>query len=564
MSGLRDYQIEALSKLNSFYTNGGHSGGVSLPTGTGKTRIMIAQADAESQDRSDNRRVAVLVDRDVLVEQTEKALRALLPPSTSIGVVKAHRNELGARVLVISIHTMRSTKRLAQVPPLKLVIVDEAHMSVSPTYKRFFEHVGANQPGGARLSGFSATWTRSDGTGLGDIWQEIVFSRTIKWGIDRGILVKPRAIQVGEGVDLDDVRTKGRNGDYREDDLGRAVMLEELRDNMVEGVRKHGFDRHGRPRPGVLFAPTVEAAEYFGDALREAGIPTEGIYGTVAGGERRTRHDRHRSGETRILTTCTALAVGWDFPPASLGILARPVRHEGLFVQMVGRLLRTSKETGKEDALLLDMVRATDDVRLRNAVDLSKTVQRDDKLIEMDDTEPEPVTRERIVIRRKRSYEVEIVAGASVRWLTGPSGIPFIPIPYRGLMFVVEDVSGFHVAHYDGKKTPTGEPIGRFIASGLSQADALDFAAIEAEELGARDKPEHWRSGAPTRDQDYGIRKYRIQDAEFMTRGELQDRIEIEQSRWVLGYFARWSAARMATLSSRVDTPFGPALAGTR
>ncbi len=516
--GLRDYQVGARAALDAFYAKGGLSGGVSLPTGTGKTRIMIAQADQEAADDSDPRRVAIIVDRDVLVEQTEKTLRKFLHPSISIGVVKARRNELGARVLVISVHTMRSARRLAQLPPIKLAIVDEAHMSVSPTYKRLFEHIGANTPGGARLAGYSATWTRSDGTGLGDVWQEIVFKRSIRWAIDNGYLVKPRAIQLGEGVDLTDVRTRGKNGDYRESDLGKAVMLEELRDTMAAGVLRHGGERLG-----VLFAPTVESAEFFGDGLRAAGIPTEGIYGELAGGERRARHGRHDSGHTRILTTCTALAVGWDFPPASLGILLRPIRHEGLFVQMTGRLLRT--HAGKTDALLIDCVRATDDVKLRNAIDLSKTVQRTTAdPDELEEVEPsEPVTRERIVHRRKGSYEVEIVSGASVRWLEGPAGIPFVMVGDAALVFVVEDVDGWRVGFYQGRGDADGNPIGRFVTDGADRDGTMETASDFAEGLTKR-------TG--------------------LTFGTyLSDASRELERRRVLGYFANWSAARLAEAS---------------
>ena len=543
--------------MDAFYLNGGMSGGISLPTGTGKTRVMVAQADDEARDHSDPRRIAVVVDRDILVEQTEKTLRKHLHPSTSIGVVKARRNELGAQVLVISIHTMRSAKRLAQLPPIKLAIVDEAHMSVSPTYLRFFEKIGANQPGGARLAGYSATWSRSDSTGLGDVWQEVVYAKTIAWAIKEGYLVKPRAIQLGEGVDLSEVRTLGKDGDYRDSDLGKAVMLEELRDTMVAGVLKHGLGR-----PGVLFAPTVESAEYFGDGLRAAGISTEGIYGELASGERKARHARHRSGQTSILTTCTALAVGWDEPPASLGILLRPIRHEGLFVQMAGRLLRTSPETGKTDALLLDCVRATDDVKLRNAVDLSKSVQRDvGASDELEEVEPaEPVTRERIVQRRKGSYEVEIVAGATTHWLVGPSGIPFVPLGDTEILFVVEDVDGFHVAHHDGLRGVDGNPLGKFLASGLELGDAVDYAAVLAEDMGmgAR-KSARWRDGEPTEKQvDYAQRRYGITDARTMTQGALSDALAVERSRWCLGYFSRWSAARMATLRPPAANPYAP------
>lgn len=519
MSALRPYQTDALNSIQNAYDNGETSVGVSLPTGTGKTRIMVEQAAREAMDSRDTRRVAVVVDRDVLVEQTEATLRKFLPSNVSIGVVKARRNELGARVLVVSIHTMRSEKRLAQLPPIKLAIVDEAHMSVSPTYKRFFERIGANTPGGARLSGFSATWTRSDSTGLGDIWQRVVFSRSIGWAIEKGYLVKPRAIQLGEGVDLTDVRTKGRDGDYRESDLGRAVMLEELRDTMVAGVLKHGMGRLG-----VLFAPTVESAEYFGAGLRDAGIPTEGVYGEITSAERRARHERHHRGETAILTTCTALAVGWDFPPASLGILLRPIRHEGLFVQMAGRLLRTSP--GKTDALLLDCVRATDDVRLRNSIDLSTTVHRDvDDLDELEEVEPaEPVTRERIVHRRKGSYEVEIVAGASVKWYEGPAGLPFTLVGASGLVFIVEDIGGFHVGWHEGRHDAAGLPLGQFVESGLARDEAIHVASEFAEGLGRTGVASHRRG---------------LSDASR----------ELERRR-VLSYFAQWSAARLGTLTA--------------
>lgn len=516
MISLWPHQAEALAALNAFYGRGGQSGGVSLPTGTGKTRVMTAQALQEARDDSDPRRVAIIVDRDILVEQTEKTLRKFLG-GISIGVVKAGRNELGARVLVISIHTMRSAKRLAQLPPLKLAIVDEAHMSVSPTYKKLFARIGANQPGGARLAGYTATWTRSDGTGLGDVWQEIVFKRSIAWAINAGYLVKPRAIQLGEGVDLTDVRTMGKNGDYRDSDLGKAVMLEELRDTMVAGVLKHGGNRLG-----ALFAPTVESAEYFGDGLRAAGIPTEGVYGELAGGERRNRHERHELGQTRMLTTCTALAVGWDFPPVSLGVLLRPIRFEGLFVQIVGRFLRTSPETGKTDALLLDCVRATDDVKLRNAIDLGKTVMRDTGPLE-EVIPAEPVTRERIVVRRKGSYEVEIVSGATVPWLQGPSGIPFVMIGAQALVFLVEDVDGFHVAWHKGGSDAAGAPLGKFVASGLDRDTAMDTASEYAEGL--------LQGGAYSNSGPRGM-----SDASR----------ELERRR-VLGYFARWSESRLAS-----------------
>lgn len=544
MSKLRDYQQEALDALRKGWADGMRRLGISLPTGTGKTHVMAKLGQEEADDLSDNRRVLYLLHRDELIRQTEAKLRATVTPGTSIGVIKAERNELGARILIASIHSLRSEKRRSMLPPIKLCIPDEAHVSVSPTYRAVFDAIGAFDPDGARLAGFSATWTRSDAVGLGDVWEEIVFARSMKWAISKGHLVKPKAIQVGAGVDLSDVREDKAKGDYRESDLGKAVMLEELRDTVIAGAQKHRPDA-----PSVLFAPTVAAAEFFGDGLRSAGFTVEGIYGHISGAQRRPIFDRHRTGETKILTTCTALAEGWDAPYAERLLLARPTKHEGLFVQIAGRFVRPYP--GKSDALILDFVGATNDVKLRNAIDLSKSVMRDidDELQELiDEEEPEePVTRERIVRQRKSSYEIDIFAGTSVQWLMGPSNIPFVPCGDSGIVFIVQGREGWYVGHANGWHAD-GRPDGKFVHEGLNETDALAAASDYAEEKGitvAR-KSARWRQEAPSDKQVQWARTLGIVGAENMSKGALSDELSVAQATGLLMYFARWSRAQVA------------------
>lgn len=538
---LRPYQQDALDALRKGWADGKRNLGVALPTGTGKTHIMATLGSEEAADLSDSRRVMYLLHRDTLVEQTAAKLRTVVPADVSVGILKAERNETGARIIIASVHSLRNAKRREALPPIKLCVVDEAHVSVSPTYLAVFEQLGAGTPEGARLAGFSATWTRSDDRGLGDIWEEIVYQKSIQWGVKNGFLVKPRAIQVGEGVDLADVRSNAKGDDYREDDLGRAVMLEELRENAIQG-----FLKHDNGSPAVLFAPTVEAAEYFGDGLRDAGVPTAGLYGKTAAALRRLRFHDHREGRLRVLTTCTALAEGWDCPPAALGLLVRPTRHEGLFVQMIGRFLRPWP--GKTEALLLDLVRATDDVKLRNAVDLSKSVFRDQGELEelLEEEEPaEPVTRERIVHRRKGSYEIELFPGATVQWLMGPSGVPFVPCG-NGLVFIVEDRDGWAVAVTSGGWTADGRPMGRFSAQGLDQADALEYASEIADDYAAISKKKApWRKGRPSEKQKNWARALGCEIDDEMTSGMVSDAIAVARATPVLNYFATWSRSRL-------------------
>jgi superfamily II DNA or RNA helicase len=544
---LRDYQAQAVAAIEKDLADGLRCLGISLPTGTGKTHIMteLGKRGADGVAPFDGPgRVLYLLHRDTLIEQTAAKLRQYVTPGTSIGILKAERNETGAKIIVASIHSLRNEKRRVKLPPIKLVIVDEAHVSVSATYKAVFDQLGVGKPDGPIMVGFSATWTRSDDTGLGDVWEKISFQRTIKWAVKNRHLVPPRAIQMGAEADIDLSRVgTTKAGEYRDGDaLGKAVMLEELADSVVRGMEKYGDGR-----PSALFAPTVEAAEFFGDALRSAGIKAEGLYGETSAAVRRQRFAAHREGSTRVLTTCTALAEGWDCPPCSLIHLVRPIRHEGLFVQIFGRALRPW--VGKDDALLLDYVRATDNVKLRNAVDLGETVYRevDDGLQELleEGEEREAVIREpRLVRQRKSSYEVEIFAGSSVHWLMGPSGIPFVPLGKSGVCFIVEGLSGWYVAEADGTWKPTGTPNGKFIYEGLlSQEDALELASEYAEQHGqyVAQRGASWRSGKPSDAQVEFAQALRIQGVDMMTRGVLSDEISVRRASSLLSYFATWS-----------------------
>lgn len=532
---LRDYQAEGVARVLDAWQRGVSRPGVDMATGLGKTAIMGELARQRSRGPG---RVCVLLHRDTLVEQTVQRFREHLDPGTSIGVLKAERDEIGARVIVASVHSLRRPerrRRLAQAD-VRTLIVDEAHVSVSPTYMRVYEELGAREPGGPVSAGFSATWSRSDSTGLGDFWQEIVYTRKIRWGVEQGFLVAPRGIQVGDGVDLTGVR-RGADGDYRDGDLERAVMLEEIRDLVVAGAARHAADR-----PGVLFAPTIAAAEYFAEALTEAGLRTEGIYASTEPWRRRQRFADHREGKVRILSTCTALAEGWDAPWCSAAHYVRPTRHQGLFVQTAGRVLRPWP--GKSDALLLDYVGVLDDLNLRSAVDLSVTRETPDGLELLDEDpeeleEPEPVERDRLVRRRRFDHQVELFAGTSVQWLPGPAGMPFVPCGDY-VVALVEGPAGWNVAEVvlPGPGRPSG---GRWVAEGLSSESALSVGSDHAEDLGehlAR-RAAGWRRGEPSEAQLGYAARLGI-DPEGLNRGQLSDQISAVKAHHALAPLLAW------------------------
>lgn len=536
MSGLRPYQQSAIDALERDWSTGLLRLGIALPTGTGKTHVMSALADDYASARTrypvtSRGRVLVLVHRDTLVEQTERKMREHASPGVTVGVVKAARDVVGANIVVASVHTLRSEKRLARILPPDLIIVDEAHVSMSATYERIF----ARFPG-ARVAGFTATWTRSDSKKLGDFWQKISFSRDIRWAIKHGFLVPPKGIAIGAPEHLlDGVRT-GRGGDYREDDLGDAVSVVEVRDNVVRAWHEHASNRSS-----VLFAPTVAAAEFFRAGLTAAGIPAAGIYAGTSPRDRKRIFDAYRRREISMLTTCTALAEGWDAPWCSAAFMVRPTKHAGLFIQMAGRVLRLWP--GKTDALVLDFVGGTSGVSLSIETVLRQTEVVDDELDEDDETrerlEPAGDDGEQLFNAGRGTRPVDLFAGSEAKWLTTEQGVPFIATSTE-LIFVCQppDADTWNVG-----VCPLSAPVrdgkiqgGRWLREGLDADDAISYATIVAVDddpsLARADSA--WRRGKPTQAQIYRARSIGAVLSEKDTRGDAADKLTLRQASIVL------------------------------
>lgn len=517
---LRDYQAQALSALESGWERLGPVPlGIGLPTGTGKTHVMAELAALYATQPGG---VLVLVHRDQLVVQTEEKMRQTARPGSTVGVVKAERDVIGADVVVASVHTLRSARRLARLRRPALIIVDEAHVSMSDTYVRVF----AAFPD-VRVAGFTATWIRSDARQLGDFWREIVYQRTIRWAIREGHLVPPRGVAVGVPEDLlAGVATRG--GDYVAAQAGEAVSVDEVRQNVVRG-----YGEHAAGRSAVLFAPTKAAAEYFRLALSDSGVPAVGVYDTTSAKERRNIFSAYRRKEISVLTTCTALAEGWDAPWCSAALMVRPTKHKGLYIQQVGRVLRPWP--GKTDALVLDFVGGSQGMSLNLEAILRESDEQYETETEPDEAEPlEPGEEQELVFRVGRGTRpVDLFAGTAVQWLTTDLGVPFVATRSR-FYFLYEEGGAWSV----GEAPLTGLKGGRWLAQDRAAEDALNFASIVAVD----DDPQtasaaaDWRkeSRKPSPAQVSYARSMMCPVLEDDTRSSLADRITTRKANYAL------------------------------
>lgn len=459
---LRDYQLEALGALAEGWQDGGQRLAVVLPTGAGKTVIFANLAD---QWAHRGHRVLILVHRDELAQQTLAKLRAT-NDALSVGMVKAEHNDVGAQVIVASIQTVQRDHRLRQLGRFALIVCDEAHRSASDGWLKVLQALGAfDSASGVKVAGFTATMSRADKRGLGDVWERVVYSRGIRYFIDRGFLVRPSGLAVGV-PDLSGAKRTA--GDYNEAELGVRMSTETMRSAIVQGYLEHAFDRQG-----VLFAPTVDAAQFFAEGLRAAGIATEGVYGTTPLPERAVIYDRLRRGDVQVLTTCTALAEGWDEPQVSCAVLARPTLHAGLYIQQIGRVLRPWP--GKSSALVLDAAGASAKHSLEALIELHETPppvdKTDDELLEELDEQAERMPAWRYT-GPTEFVDIDLWAGTGARWLTTTGGVLFVSVG-KELVFLLPQGSTWSV----GRCSQYSLVGGGWLKEGLSADQALAWAS---------------------------------------------------------------------------------------
>ncbi len=530
---LRPYQREAIDAATAAWAEGIRRPAVVLATGLGKS-FIFAQLASEYIERT-GKRVLILAHRDELVSQAMEEVSGV-DPHLSVGRVRAADNDVKHEVVVASVQTLSRPRRLAQLlehssygdaRDIGLVITDECHHSVSPSYIRIYEAL----PDAVHL-GVTATLARGDGIGLGSVWDDVVYDRSIAWGIKKGYLSPVRGIAV-RTPELDLSRVKKSGGDYQVNELGHA-----LSDSGVLDAIPKAYLEHAANRPGVAFLPTVETAEYTAEALRNAGITSAVISGATPREERARIFEDHRTGRVQVLSNCMVLTEGWNGPHTSCIVMARPTQSNPLYVQMVGRGTRTYP--GKTDCLVLDIVGAGRDNKLRTLADLEPGMFPGSvPCTECDRTPcvcpcagcggPRPCSacneREALELETGKTEEVDLFAGSTQSWLMTKRGILFIPAGEAGEILLWQSQTP---GHWDVVHAPkTGKWLRLHEALPLGTASA--WAETEADELAGFNvrKTAAWRKKKPSEAQVKFASQLRIDLPPDVRSGELGNLISV-------------------------------------
>ncbi|WP_286050069.1 DEAD/DEAH box helicase [Faecalibaculum rodentium] len=336
---LRPYQEEAKQAIFEQWKQGNRKTLLVLATGLGKTIVFCSTIE---QCVKEGQRALILAHRGELLTQAAEKLHKTTGLIASLE--KAESSCLGdpARVVVGSVQTMQSDKRLARFPKdyFHTIVVDEAHHALSDGYQRVLEHFPD-----AQVLGVTATPDRGDKRNLGQYFDSIAYQYDIAQGIRDGYLSPIRALTVPLSIDLTDVSVQA--GDYSSEDLGEALepYLEQIADAMLE---------HCQGRKTIVFLPLVATSQKFRDILESRGFRAEEVNGTDSPESRKAKLHAFESGQLDVLCNSMLLTEGFDCPSIDCVICLRPTKVRSLYTQIVGR--GTRLHPGKDYCLILDFL----------------------------------------------------------------------------------------------------------------------------------------------------------------------------------------------------------------
>jgi hypothetical protein len=197
------------------------------------------------------------------------------------------------------------------------------------------------------LLGVTATPNRSDGIGLGAVFQTIVFSYPLKQAVDDGWLVEPVPWVVETDTSLDEVRLN--RGEFNQRELADTVNTETRNRLAVAAWQEYAPDRQT-----IAFTVDVAHAHAMAKTFTDAGVSAAVVSGETPKDERRQTLAAYTAGRIQVLSNCAVFTEGVDLPVTSCILMAKPTKSATRYAQCVGRGLRLFPD--KADCIVIDLV----------------------------------------------------------------------------------------------------------------------------------------------------------------------------------------------------------------
>ena len=387
---LHDYQRRIADKVRNFIntveTAGERRGMISMPTGSGKTRVTVQAIVEAIRDDGFDGGVLWIADREELCEQAVEGWRQVWS-SEGVHATKLRISRMWGgqprplptahlHVIVASIQTLYS--RIAAQPEAyeflqdcKLIVFDEAHRSVAPSFTSVMEELGLTRYRRSTepiLIGLTATPYR----GYDEAETKRLVNRYSGNRLDAGTFAKdnPEHVvnelqKIGVLARTDHATIEGGHFLLSDDELRQSRATPWLpqtvegriaRDSVRTRRIMDAFENHIHPDWSTLvFATSVEHAQTVSALLNAKNVKSRAVSGWTETSVRRRVVEQFRQGEIKALVNYGVFREGFDAPNTRAILVARPVYSPNLYFQMIGRGLRGVRNGGNDRCLVLNV-----------------------------------------------------------------------------------------------------------------------------------------------------------------------------------------------------------------
>lgn len=330
------HQLEAYGRTRQAYRDGARAVCIALATGGGKTTVgsaFVLGALAKGHP------VVWAAHREELLDQARA--RLLQEGAPRVGIIAGDRPTMNAPVQVCSLATLAKRKAKG-LPPARVLVLDEAHHGEADTYREIVDHYA----GGCAILGLTATPERGDkrplGKRSGGVFDALIQVSSVRKLQQAGILVPCET--------------------YRPMSSQKDLSMDPVAAHMSRTPGERTF----------VFGKTIDHAEQLVLAFRAQGIEAAAIHAKTRWDLREAllnafkfqdRAPLLRVGYMRtwplVLVNVYTLTEGVDVPAATHCIIARRWGHWGMGMQMIGRVLRADKPSGKTRCVVSDLCGVT-------------------------------------------------------------------------------------------------------------------------------------------------------------------------------------------------------------
>ncbi|MGL5544815.1 MAG: DEAD/DEAH box helicase family protein, partial [Cetobacterium sp.] len=333
------FQVPALYELSKTREEGFNKALVIVATGLGKTYLSAF-------DSMKFNRILFVAHRDEILKDAQKTFETIYSDSKSYGFFNGSVKDTKKDIIFASVQTLSKSDYISDEYFSKdyfdYIVIDEFHHSSAKSYSEILNYFKPKF-----LLGLTATPDRADS---GDIYKlcdyNIAYECDFRVAINNGWLTPFQYFGIYDDTDYSLIPWRG--GKYDLESLENSLVLEKRLQLILKKYLEH------RKNSSIAFCASVKHAKVMQEYFLKNNIKSEIILGETSISDRQIIIKKFKEGKLDIIFTVDIFNEGIDIPCIDTVLFLRPTSSYTIFIQQLGRGLRTYPN--KHQLRVLDFV----------------------------------------------------------------------------------------------------------------------------------------------------------------------------------------------------------------